>query len=112
VSAERFSEHLQFPQGKGLAPAGAFVGAAGGAVCGDLVTLRLRVEGGRVAAAGFDASGCGAATAAGSAAVALTNWAVTKSTQDVGVVNLVAKRNAKLDRQFVRKHGAHGLSCF
>jgi tRNA-uridine 2-sulfurtransferase len=65
VSAERFTEHLEFPQGKGLEPAGAFIGAAGGAACGDLVSLRLRIEGGRVAAAGFDASGCGAASAAG-----------------------------------------------
>ena len=45
----------------GLQPAGGSIGAAGGAACGDLVSIRLRVEGGRVAAAGFDASGCGAA---------------------------------------------------
>ena len=41
-------------------------GAAGGAACGDLVRISVRVEGDRVADAGFDASGCGAAIAAGS----------------------------------------------
>jgi tRNA-specific 2-thiouridylase len=71
VSAERFAEHLQFPQGKGLRPAGGSHGVAGGAACGDLVTVSLRVEGERVAEAGFEASGCGAAVAAGSAAVEL-----------------------------------------
>ena len=73
MSAEAFSEHLQFPQGKGLAPAGASIGVAGGAACGDLISVSLRVEGSRVAAAGFEASGCGAMTAAGSAAVALVD---------------------------------------
>ncbi len=53
MSAEAFSEHLQFPQGKGLAPAGASSGAAGGAACGDLVSVSLRVEGSRVAEAGL-----------------------------------------------------------
>ena len=55
MSAEAFSEHLQFPQGKGLAAAGASIGVAGGAACGDLISLSLRVEGSRVAAAGFEA---------------------------------------------------------
>jgi tRNA-specific 2-thiouridylase len=68
---ERFAEHLQHPVGRGHAPAGASVGAAGGAACGDLVTVRVVVADGVVADAGFEASGCGAAQAAGSAAVEL-----------------------------------------
>ena len=52
-------------------PDGAYAGAAGGAACGDLVVLRVAVDGDRVADAGFDASGCGATIAAGSAAVEL-----------------------------------------
>ena len=44
-------------------------GAAGGAPCGDLVRVAARVEGDRVAEAGFDAKGCGALTAAASAIV-------------------------------------------
>ncbi len=68
---ESFREHLQHPAGHGLRPAGAHDGSAGGAACGDLIRLSLRVDGERIAAAGFDASGCGAMTAAGSAAVSL-----------------------------------------
>ena len=65
------TEHLQRPRGRGLTPPGGFTGAAGGALCGDLVRISLRLEGDRIAQAGFDAHGCGAAIAAGSAAVTL-----------------------------------------
>ena len=44
-------------------------GHAGGSLCGDLIRVSVRVEGDRVVEAGFDADGCGALTAAGSAAV-------------------------------------------
>jgi tRNA-specific 2-thiouridylase len=71
VDRERFAEHLSAPQGRGIEPAGAHHGAAGGLACGDVIRISLRVEGGRVAAAGFDATGCGTMTAAGSAAVTL-----------------------------------------
>jgi len=46
-------------------------GAAGGAACGDLVRIGVAVQGDRVVDAGFEAAGCGAAQAAGSAAVEL-----------------------------------------
>lgn len=71
VADERFAEHLEHPVGRGHEPAGAFVGVAGGAACGDLVTIRLTVEDLRVTDAGFEASGCGAASAAASAVVDL-----------------------------------------
>jgi tRNA-uridine 2-sulfurtransferase len=60
-------------------PAGAHTGAAGGAACGDLIRVSLAIDAadpdGRIADAGFDAGGCGAAIAAGSAAVALSRGA-------------------------------------
>jgi tRNA-specific 2-thiouridylase len=68
---EALREHLEHPAGRGERPADAFHGSAGGAACGDLIRISLRVDGERVAAAGFDASGCGTMTAAGSAAVTL-----------------------------------------
>jgi tRNA-specific 2-thiouridylase len=64
-----FADHLAFPRGVGHVPEGAFTGSAGGSICGDLVAVRLRVRGGIVEDAGFDAAGCGALTAAGSALV-------------------------------------------
>ena len=64
-----FEEHLRHPAGRGREVPGGADGAAGGAACGDLIRITLRVDGDRVAAAGFEASGCGSMVAAGSAAV-------------------------------------------
>ena len=66
-----FEEHLSAPRGLGALAAWPHAGAAGGAACGDLVRVTVRVEGERVVQAGFDADGCGAARAAGSAVVEL-----------------------------------------
>ena len=66
-----FAEHLEMPVGLGVEPRDAHHGSAGGALCGDVVRIGLRVERDRVAEAGFDADGCGALTAAASAAVTL-----------------------------------------
>ena len=72
---EAFREHLEHPAGLGVRPPGAHDGAAGGAACGDLIRFSLAVDGERVVGAGFEASGCGAMTAAGSAAVTLVDGA-------------------------------------
>ena len=68
---ERFEDHLLHPRGRAHDVADGVDGAAGGAACGDLVRISLRVEGDRVADAGFEASGCGAVVAAASAVVEL-----------------------------------------
>lgn len=81
---EAFREHLEHPAGLGVRPPGAHDGAAGGAACGDLTRISLRVDGERVAAAGFEASGCGAMTAAGSAAVTLVEGAHVLDAARVG----------------------------
>ncbi len=70
---ERFEDHLNHPRGLGDVPEGAHCGAAGGAACGDLVRIAVRVEDDRVAEVTFAASGCGAASAAASAAVELVD---------------------------------------
>jgi tRNA-uridine 2-sulfurtransferase len=74
-----FAEHLQRPLARGHTPTGACTGAAGGAACGDLIRISLSLApadpAGRIADAGFDASGCGATIAAGSAVVALLRGA-------------------------------------
>src|SRR5918994_4972429 len=66
-----FADHLDAPSGKGALKDWPHTGAAGGAACGDLVRISLRIEGDRVAEVGFDAEGCGAVTAASSAVVEL-----------------------------------------
>ncbi|HWH44889.1 MAG TPA: tRNA 2-thiouridine(34) synthase MnmA [Thermoleophilaceae bacterium] len=66
---ETYEDHLTAPRGLGALRGAPHSGAAGGAACGDLVRVSVCVEDGMIARAGFDAEGCGAATAAGSAAV-------------------------------------------
>jgi tRNA-specific 2-thiouridylase len=88
---ERFEDHLRHPRGRGHAPAGARDGAAGGAACGDLVRLSVRVDGGVVADAGFEATGCGATIAAGSAAVELVAGAPLLDAGRVGTHDVAAE---------------------
>ncbi|HYZ81404.1 MAG TPA: iron-sulfur cluster assembly scaffold protein, partial [Solirubrobacteraceae bacterium] len=73
--AADFHDHLHSPRGQGVLADWPHAGAAGGAACGDLVRMAVRVEGERVVEAGFAASGCGAVTAAASAAVELVEGA-------------------------------------
>jgi tRNA-uridine 2-sulfurtransferase len=75
ATADCLLEHLERPLGRGRRPENAHTGAAGGAACGDLIRVSIAVDpdspDGRIEDAGFDASGCGATIAAGSAAVGL-----------------------------------------
>jgi tRNA-specific 2-thiouridylase len=82
VPDERFEEHLRHPVGRGRVPA--HDGVAGGAICGDLVRVGVAVDGDRVADAGFEAAGCGAALAAASAAVELVRGASVLDAARVG----------------------------
>ncbi len=63
--------HLNSPTGRGRLASSKHFGAAGGAACGDLIRMAVRVKGDRVVEAGFDARGCAAVRAAGSATVEL-----------------------------------------
>jgi tRNA-specific 2-thiouridylase len=66
-----FEHHLLSPQGHDRIPGAAGVATVGGYDCCDQIRLGVSVAGDLVTDAGFQASGCGAATAAGSAAVTL-----------------------------------------
>jgi tRNA-specific 2-thiouridylase len=78
-AGESLQQHLESPLGRGHMPADAHTGAAGGAACGDLVRISLALDpadpAGTILDAGFDASGCGAVVAAGSAVVGLVRRA-------------------------------------
>lgn len=93
--SEAFAEHLQSPIGLGYVPADAFTGAAGGAACGDLIRISLALSPadpqGRICDAGFDASGCGAVVAAGSATVALARGATLLDAARVGSKQIAAE---------------------
>jgi len=84
VDAEAFADHLEFPRGRGNVPAASFSGSAGGAACGDLVRIDLALDGDRILDAGFEASGCGAAVASGSAVVELLRGATVLDAARIG----------------------------
>lgn len=71
VDALAFEHHLTSPQGHHRLPEEGFTVAVNGGSCCDTVALSISVDRDRVTDAGFEAHGCGAATAAGSAAVTL-----------------------------------------
>jgi tRNA-uridine 2-sulfurtransferase len=75
VSDSALSAHLVSPRGLGALARAPHTGAAGGAACGDLVRVSVRVVDDHVAEAGFEARGCAAARAAGSATVELVEGA-------------------------------------
>jgi tRNA-uridine 2-sulfurtransferase len=64
-------QHLSHPRGQGRLADSPYTGAAGGAACGDLIRISLGFDGDRIGEAGFEASGCAAIRAAGSAMVEL-----------------------------------------
>jgi tRNA-uridine 2-sulfurtransferase len=88
TDAEQLINHLERPLGRGHSPQDALTGAAGGAACGDLVRVSIAIDPdspeGRIADAGFDASGCGATVAAGSAVVGLVRGAPLLSAARIG----------------------------
>jgi tRNA-specific 2-thiouridylase len=67
MGTEAFEYYLDDDSRRGDAPESWSAGAAGGAPCGDLVRVSLRIDAGRIAQARFDAEGCAAALAAGAA---------------------------------------------
>jgi tRNA-uridine 2-sulfurtransferase len=86
-----FEQHLREPHARGPVPDGAFVGSAGGHVCGDLVRIALRPGGGRIAEISFDAEGCGATLAAASACSLLADGAPLLDAARVGPDAIVAE---------------------
>jgi tRNA-uridine 2-sulfurtransferase len=86
-----FERHLNRPRGRGPVPEGAVVGSAGGAPCGDLVRIALRVTGSRVEQATFDAEGCGATIAAASACMELVEGAPLLEAAGIGRERIAAE---------------------
>jgi tRNA-specific 2-thiouridylase len=95
MNVELFAEHLQSPRHQGHIPPDACSGAAGGAACGDLIRISLALDrasaDGRILDAGFDASGCGAAIAAGSAVVELIDGAPLLDAARIGAAEIAAE---------------------
>jgi tRNA-specific 2-thiouridylase len=91
MDALAFEHHLTSPQGQGHVPAGAFSAEVGGGACCDTVAISLATDGRRVTDAGFTAHGCGASTAAGSAAVALIRGRTLLDAARIGPAQIAAE---------------------
>ncbi len=111
VDRERFAEHLSAPAGRGVPVTGGHDGAAGGAACGDLIRITLRVEGDTVALAGFEASGCGALTAAASAAVTLVEGEPLLDAARVGAHDDLRGARRALAGQVPRRRPGRGRAA-
>jgi tRNA-uridine 2-sulfurtransferase len=75
MDALAFEHHLTSAQGLGHVPSGAHTITTSGGSCCDELTFSVSIDATRVIDAGFTARGCGAATAAASAAVTLVRQA-------------------------------------
>jgi tRNA-specific 2-thiouridylase len=86
-----FEHHLTSPQGHRRTPPAAFTVVADGGACCDRIRFSIDVRAERVRDAGFDASGCGAATAAGSAAVTLVRGRSLLDAARIGASEIAAE---------------------
>jgi tRNA-specific 2-thiouridylase len=86
VDRDLFDAYLRDESRRGPAvDDGAFTGAAGGAVCGDLARLSLTIEDGRIGSVTFDAEGCGATRAATAALAEMVDGAAVLEAGQVGI---------------------------
>jgi tRNA-specific 2-thiouridylase len=86
-----FEHHLTSPQGLRRFPAGATAVDVDGGACCDRIRFAVWVDGAYVAEAGFEADGCGAATAAGSAAVTLARGRPVLAVARIGASEIAAE---------------------
>jgi len=91
MDALAFEHHLTSPQGLGAQPPGACTVYAQGGACADRMRFSVALDGERVSDAGFDAEGCAAVTAAGSAAVSLVRGLGLLEAARVGAGEIAAE---------------------
>jgi len=87
VDGLAFEHHLLTPEGFGAVPEAKHQGSAGGVACGDLIQFRVDLASGNVSV-GFDAEGCGALTACGSAIVSRASGLSLLDAAKVGLVEV------------------------
>jgi tRNA-uridine 2-sulfurtransferase len=91
VDALAFEHHLVSPQGCGRLPAAGFEVNVGGGACCDELRFSVEIDRERVLDAGFIADGCGATTAAASAAVTLVRDRALLAAACVGPSEIAAE---------------------
>jgi tRNA-specific 2-thiouridylase len=83
--------HLTSPQGLGHVPGEDYTVTVDGGACCDRIRFSVALDGARVIDAGFDAEGCGSATAAGSAAVSLVRGRSILDAARIGAPEIAAE---------------------
>ncbi len=91
MDALAFEHHLTSAQGLDHVPPGAHTITTRGGSCCDELTFSVAIDGTRVTDAGFTARGCGAATAAASAAVTLVRGAPILDVARIGPRQIAAE---------------------
>jgi tRNA-specific 2-thiouridylase len=91
MDALAFEHHLTSPQGQDHQPLDGHTVIADGGACCDQLTFSIAVADDRVTGAGFASRGCGAATAAGSAAVTLVRGADVLDAARIGTREIAAE---------------------
>jgi tRNA-specific 2-thiouridylase len=91
VDTLAFEHHLTSPQGLGRFPADGFAVTAEGGACCDRIRFSVELDGDSVRDAGFEADGCGAATAAGSAAVTLVRGLPLLAAARIGATQIAGE---------------------
>jgi tRNA-specific 2-thiouridylase len=91
MDAFAFEHHLTSPQGERHLPRDGYTAIAGGGACCDELRFTVAVLRDRVEDAGFEAHGCGASTAAGSAAVTLVRGRSVLEAARVGTPQIAAE---------------------
>jgi tRNA-uridine 2-sulfurtransferase len=90
VEAELFAHYLADRSRAAPVPPGAYTGAAGGAVCGDLARLSLLLDRGRIARVTFAAEGCASTAAATAAAAELAEGEPVLGAARIGAAEIAA----------------------
>jgi tRNA-uridine 2-sulfurtransferase len=86
MSRELFESYLEDVTREGAAGEGTFTGAAGGAACGDLSRLSLRIgDGGAIGDVTFGTEGCGATRAATAAVAEMVDGAPVLEAARIGM---------------------------
>ena len=90
MDAEAFELYLGDTSRRAAPFAGGYDGAAGGAICGDLIRISLDPGNGRIEQASFEAEGCAAARAAVAVAAELAEGATAIELAAVGPPDIAA----------------------
>ena len=84
MHSPKLLDHFENPRNAGEVPGAGVVVEVSNPVCGDILKLWLRIEGGRIAQAGFKCRGCVASMAAGSALTELISGQTIEDARRIG----------------------------